>query len=152
MIPVKLSDQSFNIPTGWHEVKYLDFANAQGQTLEIRLSCQTTIPKEIISTLTLPTIKKLIDIVEFQETLPEFYEAVKVLNKKGEPLIIGDEPYIKMEQARQALEQKSEWLAAIDIVKLYLDKDISQMTVKDSIGYAVFFLEQLKVSLKGTKH
>lgn len=139
---------TYHVPTNWSEVKYIDFANSMSSdlTLDKKLSYQTTIPSEVLAKLPLTVIKGLIGFVDFMDELPQFFEQVNL------DLEVGNEHYIKMEQSRKALEQENKWLAAIEVTKIYLDKDISQLPVTEGFGYAVFFLNRLSVSLKDTKH
>lgn len=145
MLKIKLNDTFYSIPSTWDDVTYKQFAESRNQPLEKRLSSQTQIPLEIISNLPLATVKNLIDIVEFQDRLPEFFEQVSL------DIDVGNEHYIKMEQSRKALEENNEWVAAIEITKLYTGKDISELPVTKAMGYAVFFLDRLRLSSKSTK-
>lgn len=143
MIRVKLSGNTFPIPTSWDDVHYIDFARSRNKPLHERLSIYSGIPQDVIDSCELDLLKPIIDTVSFQDTIPEYFKEVKL------EINIGDEHYIKMEQSRKLLEtSENQWLAAIQITKLYTDKDISQMPVLDSMGYAVFFLKQLTPSLK----
>lgn len=146
MVKVKLSGQSYSIPIAWNEVKFIDFANSRNKPLNERLSLYTGIPQAVIESLDLETIKKLIDLVSFQDSQPEFFEPVSI------DIEVGNEAYIKLEQSRDAMAKGNEWQAAIEITKLYLKKDISQMSVFEGMGYAVFFLKALKNFSSVTKH
>lgn len=138
MVKVKLLKQSYSIPIAWSEVKFIDFANSRNKPLNERLSLYTGIPQAVIETLDLETIKKLIELVSFQDSQPEFFEPVSL------DIQVGNEAYIKLEKSRDALAKGNEWQAAIQITKLYLKKDISQVPVTEGMGYAVFFLKELK--------
>lgn len=150
---IKIQDQTVHIPTSWDKVKYKDFAHSQtkGLPLQEKLSYQTGIDVELLTNLQLVQLAKVIELVSFQDTLPEFWDVVEPKNEKGEPLVIGDEHYIKMEQSRLALSKDNHWLAAIEITKDYTGLDISDMSVLKGMGYALFFCKQLRDSLKGTK-
>lgn len=145
---IKLYDKSYEVPLTWSEVTYLNYAQSKTPdlSLERKLSYQTTIPAEILSKLPLSALKQLIGLVEFQDTEPEFFEQVT------SDIQVGNEHYIKIEQARIALEKNTnEWLAAIDIVKIYTKEDISNLPVTSGLGVAVFFLNRLKSSSSDTK-
>lgn len=155
---IKIQDQTVNIPSSWDKVKYKDFAHSQtkGLPLQEKLSYQTGIDVELLTNLQLVQLAKVIELVSFQDTLPEFWDEIEqtgeLRNEKGEPLVIGDEHYIKMEQSRLALSNGNHWLAAIDITKDYTGVDISELSVLKGMGYALFFCKGLRLSLKGTKH
>lgn len=143
-----LSNKSYKVPSNWSEVKFKDFAQSRtpGLPLQKKLSYHTTIPESELSNLPYTDILKLIWAVQFQDDLPEMYEP---FNSEIE---VGNEAYIKMEQSRQAFEkQENKWLAAIEITKIYTGVDISDKSVLQGFGYAVFFLNRLKDSLQGTK-
>lgn len=157
MLKFKLSNQTYSVPISWVEVNYIDFARSRDKSLSERLSIYTGIPQETIDKLDLKNFKQIIDIVSFMDEMPDVFVPVDL------DINVGDEHYIKMEQSRKALETaESQWIAAIEIVKLYTtieaDKDgkgrqgidISQMSVPDSLGYAVFFLNKLTPSLQST--
>lgn len=144
MLKIKLNDTFYSIPSTWDDVTYKHFAESRAQPLEKRLSSQTQIPLEIISNLPLATVKNLIDIVEFQDRLPEFFEQVNL------DIYVGNEHYVKMEDSRKALEDSDKWVAAIEITKLYTGIDISDLPVTKGMGYAVFFLDRLTPSFRST--
>lgn len=146
---LKLYDKEYDIPTSWIDVTYLNYAESKTPDLPLqtKLSYQTGIPQEILSKLPLSALKQIIGIVEFFDTEPEFFEQV------DSDMNVGNEHYIKFEQARLALEQSpNEWLAAIQITKIYTGEDISQVSVFKGLGIAAFFLTRLKSSSNDTKH
>lgn len=136
------ADKTYEVPTNWGMVKYIDFANSQTkQPLQNKLSYQTTIPENVIANLPLSDLMKLISVVEFQDELPEFFDHVEL------KVEVGNEAYIKLEQSRLALEKAdNQWLGVIKVVKIYTGVDISELSVIAAMGYAVFFLKLLKSS------
>lgn len=145
MLKFKLSNQTYSVPISWSEVKYIDFARSRDKNLSERFSIYTGIPQEQIDKLDLKNFKQIIDIVSFMDEMPDVFVPVDV------EINVGDEHYIKMEQSRKALETAdNQWIAAIEIVKSYTDKDISEMPIPESLGYAVFFLNRLTPSLQST--
>lgn len=138
MIRFKVSGTTYKIPSSWSDVKFIDFANSRNKPLNERFSLYTGIPQAVIESLDLETIKSLIELVSFQDSQPEFFEPVSL------DIQVGNEAYIKLEQSRDALAKGNEWQAAIQITKLYFKKDISQLPVTEGMGYAVFFLKELK--------
>lgn len=137
---VSLNKTTYDVPTNWGDIKYIDFAKSQtkGLSLEKKLSYHTTIPETEISKLPLSELGKLIPVIAFRDSLPEMFEQVSL------DFEIGNEHYIKLEQSRKFLENsENQWVAAIDIVKLYTDKDITDLSVVEAFGYAVFFLNRL---------
>lgn len=138
----------YEIPTSWTEVKWIDFANSktEGLPLEKKLSYQTRIPSDVILNLRSRELASLLSVIEFQDKLPEFFDEFH------SEMDVGNEHYIKLEQARQELSKGNQWIAAIEITKLYTGTDISDMPVTKAMGYAAFFLTRLQGSLKDTQH
>lgn len=157
---LRINSTTYEIPTSWSTVKYIDFANSktQGLPLEKKLSYQTGIPSEVILNLQAGQLSKILSAIDYQDKLPEFFDEFH------SELNVGNEHYIKLEQARQAFTQGNQWLAAIEIVRIYTevkeDKekgiekswvDISQMPTPKGMGYAAFFLTRLESLLRDTK-
>ncbi len=150
---VKINSVTYDIPTSWDKVQYFAFAKSQrpGIPLVDKISLHTTIPEDVVMELNNSQLSSLLGTVAFQDELPEFWQEVTPTNEKGEPLEIGDEHYIKIEQSRRHLQSGNQWLAAIEITKLYTGVDISDMPMTVGMGYAVFFFELLKHSWRDTK-
>lgn len=144
----KTTDKTYEVPTNWGAVKYKDFAQSQtkGLSLSKKLEYQTTIPETVINNFPLADVRKLITVVEFQDELPEFFDHVDL------KVEVGNEAYIKLEQSRLALEKSdNQWLGVIQVAKIYTDVDISELSVIQAFGYAVFFLKLLTPSSQSTQ-
>lgn len=137
---------TYEVPSNWSMVKFKDFASFHDVDLPLgkKLSYQTTIPEDVLSNLRSADLIRLLEVIGFMEGLPEFWDTVDL------KMNVGDEHYIKMEKARKAFECGNKWKAAIEITKIYTGKDISELTVLQAFGYAVFFLNSFRDSLKST--
>lgn len=142
----KYGKETYAVPTNWSMVKFKDFAafHDTGISLSKKLSYQTTIPEEILSNLRCADLIRILEVIQFTEGLPEFFEPVELKTE------VGNEQYIKMEQSRRALQNGNQWTAAIEIVKIYTGKDISELPVTEAYGYAVFFLNSLADSSRSS--
>ena len=152
MIQIKINEIEYNLRSNWNEVtfnEYVEIVKVQGKTLIERLSVYTGITKEILDKFTLSQINTISPLVEFMDN-PDLVMAFSDTYTSG--LSVGEQPYWKVEKAKQLLNTEVPMSVAAEIVELYTGNDdgenglkISDKPVTSVIGIAAFFCAIIRV-------
>ncbi|CAB4218122.1 hypothetical protein UFOVP1605_7 [uncultured Caudovirales phage] len=156
MITIKINETDFNIRTSWNEVTmndYCEIVKASDKPFAERIAVYSQIPIEIINQMKIAQLNVVSELVEYMEG----FDAVNAFAIGYEsPMVIGDEPYWKVERAKQLLQNNPLPIsAAVEIVKNYTGDnengaggiEIGELPVTEVIGMATFFLQTCQRSL-----
>lgn len=153
---VKINDTEYNLPTSWNDIsmkKYIEIVKAKDKTFAERLSVYSDIPFQVINFLSFNQIKTISDIVEFCDS----FDVVNAFAQESE-IKIAEQPYWKIEKAKQLLKDVQPVTVSVEIVDLYTSDsdgnggmDISDKPVTEVIGLAAFFLRNCQTSLTDIK-
>ena len=148
MVTITINETPYSIRSNWNEVifaAYCDMVKAKGSPISKRLSLYTGIEQDVIDTMRFEQLLLLSDIVAFMDdtdTVSAF-----AVSYESE-MVISNESYFKIERAKQLLKGIDKPITvAAEIVKLYTEKDISELPVTEAIGIASFFLSNCQTSL-----
>jgi hypothetical protein len=158
MIEIKLNEAAYPIRTSWNDVTlsaYCDIVKAKGKPLAERLAIYSGIPIETVNALNFEQLAMIADLTAFMDN-PDIVHAFAVGYESE--LNIGDQPYWKVEKAKQLLKNNPHPITVgAEIVELYTgDKDgeggqkISDRPVTEVIGMCAFFLTYCQSSLSGS--
>lgn len=140
MITIKVNDKEYKIKTSWHDVSYFEYAemkNPYADELKAlqKLARYTGIPQDTLYEMNLQQLEKIIDIVSFMDGDLIEYEEKEI------PVQIAKESWYKFEKSKQIFEKEpNPYKAIIEVVKEYLNFDISDKPVTEVYCYADFFL------------
>jgi len=148
MTEVKINEVAYPVPTSWNDVtfaKYCDVIQSKGKPLSERLSCYSGIPIEIVNKFTLSQNRCVSDFVEFMD-FPDLIDAFAMAYESK--LVIGDEMYWRVENAKQVIQKATLPICAgAEVVKIFTaDEDgnggeeIGGEPVTKVIGRVAFFL------------
>ncbi|CAB4183574.1 hypothetical protein UFOVP1106_10 [uncultured Caudovirales phage] len=160
MVTIKINETEYNIRTSWNEVtmnQYVEICKASDKPFAEKIAAYTQMPIEIINQMKIAQLNVIGELVEFMEG----FDSVNAFAIGYEsPMVIGDEPYWKVERAKQLLQNNPLPIsAAVEIVKNYTGDnengaggiEIGELPVTEVIGMATFFLQGCQLSSNGLK-
>lgn len=149
MITIKINEVEYNIFTSWNEITLNHFcyiSKAGELPFAERISTYTKIPLEIINQMKIAQLNLVGELVEFMEG----FDSVNAFAIGYESdLIIGEQPYWKIEKCKQLLQDNKHAItASAEIVEMFTGNDdgeggtkIGDKPVTEVIGMASFFLQ-----------
>lgn len=145
---IKINNIEYNIPLSWDELTYkqavdvIKNVNDKGK----QLSYITNIPENIINSLIDRQVSILFDLISFTENL-EVFDSIDV-KKEYESFDFGSVSYGDAEKCRNIMiKELTGYEAIIDILKVLINKDITNEPFLEWIGTANFFLSKSIVSM-----
>lgn len=151
MIEIKLNNTPYQLPASWNDVtyaKYCDIVTAQTESLSKRLSVYTGIDEATINQMKLKSLNMLADITEFLDSPDDVHDFAMPFESE---INIAHESYGKLEQAKQAIQNKPHpIIGAAEVIKIYTGEDINEQPITKAISQVAFFLLSLQRSWKNT--
>lgn len=143
MVTITIADTKYAIPTSWKDITYERFCKIytwQKKDAELTedeallfLSDATGIDYKIVAVLPTVDCSKLLGLLSFVSNY-DYLKCSFVLEEKYK-LDIGSKEWWRLEKAKQAMQNKGDYLlAAGDVIKVYFDEDISQRKLTDVFG------------------
>lgn len=161
MITYIISKKKYKVPTSYNDVTYNTFCSVlifEGDGLDL-LALKTSIPVEILKQIDIASLKELHNLVKFFDN-PDYLNTVAVIDKKIEETTnIGLLPVGKLFACQQALEVAQTKikdfdaekhtiikfiLAGAEIIKAYVDVDITDKPITQYYGMILFFSQRLQ--------
>lgn len=145
---VNINHVPYNIPISWDELNYTQAVNVIKNVNDKaeQLKAVSGIDVDIIESLNDQQAQSLFAIISFTEDLSPF-ESSEVA-ERFKDFDFGSVSYGLAEKVRKALDKDvTGFEAAIDIIKILKDEDISTAPFLDVIGSANFFLNNTLISI-----